>query len=229
MKLPTKFCRPIETFSPRHAVGQQRRAPRGDARGPRCAFRCPLPQGCPARDGAVSDLVSAPRSSRTHRDWITDKEHEAVRALSRSAHQLRIQAGSNPAGRPGSTHAETPQSARGAVWKTVATGCAGSTPGLCTTPATRGRSSAGRGRRWQRRWRGFDPPRLHQHHPLPLWLRGKSAGVRSRRRRSKSSRGTRMFTLAGDESADRLGLVEIASSSANQPAVLAVRRRAGRP
>jgi hypothetical protein len=49
-------------------------------------------------DGAASDLVPGPQSSRTHGDWITEKEHEAVRALSRSAHQLRDSSWLEPRG-----------------------------------------------------------------------------------------------------------------------------------
>ena len=41
------------------------------------------------RDGAASDLVPALDLVEPTGDWITDKEHEAVHVLSRSAPQLR--------------------------------------------------------------------------------------------------------------------------------------------
>jgi hypothetical protein len=41
MNCQPRFCRPVETFSPRHAVGDQRRAPQADAWTARC-LRFPL-------------------------------------------------------------------------------------------------------------------------------------------------------------------------------------------
>jgi hypothetical protein len=88
--------------------------------------------------------------------------------------------------------------ARGAVCNTVATGCAGSTPALCSTPATRGRSSAGRARRWQSRRRGLDPAVCTSTTPCPHSSRDKAPACEAGGRRFKSSRGTRTFALAGD-------------------------------
>src|SRR5512132_1609171 len=76
-------------------------------------------------DRAASDLVPDPRSRRTHRDWITDKEHEAVHALSRSAHQLRNSSWAEPSRSTRFDPGRDTPSARGTVCKTVAAGCAG--------------------------------------------------------------------------------------------------------
>jgi hypothetical protein len=64
-------------------------------------------------------------------------------------------------------------------------------------------------RRWQRRRRRVAPRRLHQHHRPALVAQG------TERQRAKLGPevqvlpGTRMFAVAGDESADMIGLVEI--------------------
>jgi hypothetical protein len=139
-------------------------------------------------DGAASDLVPGPQSSRTHGDWITEKEHEAVRALSRSAHQLRDSSWLEPRGSIRFYPCRDTPSARGAVCKTVATGCAGRLL-VSAPPATRGRSSAGRARRWQCRRRGFDLRRLHQHPPCPCSSGDRAPACEAGGRRFKSSRG----------------------------------------
>jgi hypothetical protein len=217
MNCRPSFCRPVETFSPRHAVGDQRRGASGDARGPRRAFDALCCMGWPARGWRGLNLVPGPRSGRTHRDWITDK---SMKRFARVAFGPPVGGFKRAPTRRGPARfhpcRDTP-SARGVVCKTVATGCAGSTPGLCTTPATRAVAQPA-----ERDAGSVDGAgstrRLHQHHPLALVAQG------TRRRRAKPETGgssplggTRMFAHAGDESADRIGLVGISSSSASQP------------
>ena len=203
-----RLRRPVGTFSPRQAVGDQRPGTSGRRAWTAPAFDAPCRRGCPARGRRGHRPRSEPSISSNPRGfWITDKEHEAVRALSRSADQLRDSSWLESSGvdqvRPMQRH----PSARGAVWKTVATGCAGSTPGLCTTPATRDVAQPA-ARRWQRRRRGFDPP---PSPPAPAACPCRSGdrapACEAGGRRFKFSRSARMFAVAGDELADRIGLV----------------------
>jgi hypothetical protein len=93
-----------------------------------------------------------------------------------------MQAGSNPAGPPGSTHAETPIGKGSGLQNRGRRLCRFDSWSLHHT-SHMGRSSAGRARRWQRRRRSFDPRCLHQHHPLALVAQG------TERRRAKPETG----------------------------------------
>ena len=142
-------------------------APRADARGPR-------PLSMPSAAGDARRGMARSQTSFRALDlveptgiWITEKEHEAVRALSGSAPPVegfklaRIQRDPSAC-----THAETPHR-RGAVWKTV--------PPAVQVRLLVSRSHQPHGdvaqpaaRRWQRRRRRFAPAVSTSPSRLPL-------------------------------------------------------------
>jgi hypothetical protein len=148
-------------------AGGRRSAPGhlGVTRVDRAVLRCPLPQGIPGAGWRGLGPRSGPSISSKppgldRRRRIKRFARCRIRPPVEGFKLARTQRG-----RPGSTHAETPIG-EGAVCRTVATGCAGSTPGRGTTPAPRD----------VRSWQGATlaaltvrvrPHRLHQHHPCP--------------------------------------------------------------
>jgi hypothetical protein len=122
-------------------------------------------------------------------------------------------------GRPDSTPCRDTPIGEGRGLENCSHGCVGSTPSLCLDHISHtGRSSAGRAT-LAASTAPSRPRRLHQHHRPALVAQG------TERQRAKPGPevqvlpGTRMFAVAGGESADRNELVEILFLFLGQPAV----------